>query len=1365
MTCGVNPGPPTLTRAEGLAERVSDIQITCTGGQAGATYTGSLFLFLGDLYTPPLYGLNPDGTTVAITGRLSPGSDYSEAMLLVGDVSTNPVVGGNVFQGVQPGTNMVVFDNLTLTAPGVDHTLTLRIANLRVDVKDFTGAAIQLEIFPSTTPIIGVSDSTAPLAIKAPGVLFALQTAAGAPALSLSLPSTPGGALTHRLQFTEGFAQSFRKRNTGTSVATPTVLADQAVPGTDYHTESGFYDSLLPSTNSLNQAGLASQGTRLVARFSNVPAGVNLYVTTRALPNTGATSAVLVAADGTGAGAYAAVAQTGTADAGGTTVGIAPVTISNGSGTATWEILDADPDALESYTFGLMLDGPGATGSATVVGGLGPISAVTVADATSPVPRFADTAAQAAACAASPCLTASPAAISISHQTAAAAPAPFTVQLSSTGAALPFNATAVATQNGWLSVSPSSGTTPTSLQVTINPVNLWPGSTTGSIVVTSGSQTVTIPVIVNVSTGPSGYLPLGCQVLSEASNLSRTEGLTEQMGDLILTCTGGTPTPAGAAVPTVDLTLVLNAPITNRTYPNGWSDALLLIDEPNTVAQLNGAPTPLLACQDSSGSCSMTGTGNGAGTYNGAAGRPNVFSGKVSGNTLTFPNVPLDPLGSGVASAAFGLTGRILRITNVRVDASGLPPAITGSEYTEVYGTVSAGPIAIPYPTQVRGYAMTGLTFSLRSPDDSAPGTGVTLDQCSASSPQRAGVLRFTENFGAAFKTRSMAPFVDAQTSPAPQAQDIPGLFFIAESGFYAPSLTSPVVDFATVGLTTAATRVRAQLANIPLGARVFVSQQRVEFTGSTPSVPTTGAVARLIGNEMLAFSPAPVTSTIEGIAATELTVTNGTASAIWEVLREDPNAMESLDFLFWVQGGATSVTAATVTGSLAPAPPAFADAGSHAASSTLPVPRFQAGQTAQPAFSVSNCALHFTTGATLPAGTTWASYSTTLAAAGGTPAYLFNVTSGALPTGLYLDPGGKLFGIPQGVTGDFSFTVTVTDQAQAYDVRTFSLHLDSAPDPGPPTADWVIPSSGTGYSQTFMFQFTDPGGADDIAKMRVWFASDETYGAAHSCQISMTMVSIGYTHALNIELLGDNGSPTGVIGTLGGGVLQNSQCLVDLPASGGFGGPLTQTVTLTVHFLPAFAGAKNLYVAVDSKRNITTSAQRGTWTVDGSVIASLLSPPLPAAGTRQIFRAQYTFASGLNDIASLGLWVTNWPGPRLNNTCMVEFAWQSTNKFVLHGDDINTSIPLDYNTGLVQNSQCIVDTSGLSLTPSGANGAIITVPLSFKSTFQGPWNVYLLGLSKSNPRGWEVQGSFTVPFPISFTLAASRTRRNWGRR
>ena len=134
--------------------------------------------------------------------------------------------------------------------------------------------------------------------VKAPGSNFSLQTAGGAPASNLtfglsslnaalaSSQTATGGVLTNLLKFDEGFAQSFRKRNTATAVASPTALADQGVPGTDYHTESGLYLSSLPGTSGLNVAGLATQGSRLVAHFTNVPAGVALYVTTAALPAT-----------------------------------------------------------------------------------------------------------------------------------------------------------------------------------------------------------------------------------------------------------------------------------------------------------------------------------------------------------------------------------------------------------------------------------------------------------------------------------------------------------------------------------------------------------------------------------------------------------------------------------------------------------------------------------------------------------------------------------------------------------------------------------------------------------------------------------------------------------------------------------------------------------------------------------------------------------------------------------------------------------------------------------------------------------------------------------------------------------------------
>ena len=36
------------------------------------------------------------------------------------------------------------------------------------------------------------------------------------------------------------------------------------------------------------------------------------------------------------------------------------------------------------------------------------------------------------------------------------------------------------------------------------------------------------------------------------------------IGDIVLTCTGGIPTPAGGAVPTVNFTILLNTNVTSR---------------------------------------------------------------------------------------------------------------------------------------------------------------------------------------------------------------------------------------------------------------------------------------------------------------------------------------------------------------------------------------------------------------------------------------------------------------------------------------------------------------------------------------------------------------------------------------------------------------------------------------------------------------------------------------------------------------------------------------------------------------------------------------------------------------------------------
>jgi malectin (di-glucose binding ER protein)/phosphoesterase family protein/putative Ig domain-containing protein len=65
-----------------------------------------------------------------------------------------------------------------------------------------------------------------------------------------------------------------------------------------------------------------------------------------------------------------------------------------------------------------------------------------------------------------------------------------------------------------------------------------------------------------------------------------------------------------------------------------------------------------------------------------------------------------------------------------------------------------------------------------------------------------------------------------------------------------------------------------------------------------------------------------------------------------------------------------------------------------------------------------------------LPGGTVGASYSTTLAASGGTPPYSWSVTAGSLPGGLLLSSStGAISGTPS-TSGTFTFTIQVKDSA-----------------------------------------------------------------------------------------------------------------------------------------------------------------------------------------------------------------------------------------------------------------------------------------------------------------------------------------------
>jgi hypothetical protein len=188
-----------------------------------------------------------------------------------------------------------------------------------------------------------------------------------------------------------------------------------------YNTETGFYNRDFPATNGLNVAGLAHTGTRFRVVFSNVPAGVQVFVGTRQIATTENTVLHLVATDASGAGAYSAVANTTSTVATGdqcSTPGspvvydVAPVTISGGTGIAVWEVVDTNPllpgrvevPVVIAYRANTAAGLPGL-GTMTAAASFAPISTVTTQSATAPLPRFADTGAARNVVVINPCTT------------------------------------------------------------------------------------------------------------------------------------------------------------------------------------------------------------------------------------------------------------------------------------------------------------------------------------------------------------------------------------------------------------------------------------------------------------------------------------------------------------------------------------------------------------------------------------------------------------------------------------------------------------------------------------------------------------------------------------------------------------------------------------------------------------------------------------------------------------------------------------------------------------------------------------------------------------------------------------------------
>jgi hypothetical protein len=468
---------------------------------------------------------------------------------------------------------------------------------------------------------------------------------------------------------------------------------------------------------------------------------------------------------------------------------------------------------------------------------------------------------------------------------------------------------------------------------------------------------------------PATAQPLACTNSLADPPLVRAENITALTNDVVFDCTGGTPTAAGQPVPVANITVTLNTSLTSRILANRFTEVLLLIDEPNSAIN----PFPLLNCgqngaPDNSvagpGICQIVSTGNPYYSYDGTAngygsggalcdgsggrpaansygcGRPNVFQGVLTqASQVTFFNVPLDPPGNG--------NTRILRVTNLRVDATPFGFSNASFYNNEIDATISVSPSS-------------ALTLNNPNTPIAVIYTGLNTSTSSSSSTQN--ITTFSEGFAIAFSPKNLSlyqadggytggmwEYAGGTNYPADEAQNVPGSLYYSESGFEfnsstaVPNLNPPTPDgppsllygtpggavlndastgIAGAGVATQGTRLALSFSNVPAGASVIVPTEvyLARVNTSCSQVQCATGVMILTNTDSAGAGPfsAVTGSTIAGVNNVAVA---GNNLAVYEVLFANPGVLEGANVPWMLTDGTNllPVSGVTASGSFAP--------------------------------------------------------------------------------------------------------------------------------------------------------------------------------------------------------------------------------------------------------------------------------------------------------------------------------------------------------------------------------------------------------------------------------------------------------------
>ncbi len=1026
-------------RSEGIAEYVADIVVTCSNGNGNFMVPTQ----------PIVVTLNAN-----ITSRVGQ-NNTSEAVLLIGSAGTSDQVEGfNIFRGTQDSPNSVRFDNVGVYEPGSGGPLIYRFTNIRVDATKLPpGTAIQatvdtvggvtLPVNPVTTAIVQQPQAFAVRTCNDSQPTFAnfLQSASENGNLAAGKSTT--GNVQFNVRYTGNFAGAYRKQIASNQ--------DPWSPGVQYNAESNFVE-----TSVLGPIpGVATQGTRMLARFNNIPAGVRLFVTTNPLGPGGASTTSLAAylistdANGAGSGSQVSATATGTCPSSGAIQFIAELSIVNGTAQAVWEVTDSDPVALEKASFGVVvayISAPPAPGLGTVTvnGRLGPVSTIATPSATAPAPRFAVS------------NTNIPAfAINTANN-------PLTIVTPS-----PLPAGQVAVAYSLPAFTASGGGSPFSNSAP--PVYTW-----------SVAQGSTVPPgLTLLANGTFSGVP------TTASTFSFTIQVSDQFGNVAtkpfsltiaptatLTITTASPLPSGQVGVPYSLP---SFAATGGSAPFTWSLAQSSVLPPGLILLSTG---------------SLSGTPTVAGSYS--------FSVRVIDQAST------------IATKAFQITISTSGITT----ASPLPPGTVGIVYTPVQFTVTGFSPPVTW-SAASAFLPPGLTFSntgVLSGTPTLQGT-YSFDVTVTNSflQQSTKTFTVTINPGAVTLITISPATLPAGVTGTPYSQiltatggiapytfslssgSLPSGLTLSSGGLISGTLLSPAVSLFTVVATDSQSRTGSQAyavtivlpippdtGNNPLSITSRFIPNGAVGADYAATLAATGGVTPYTWSADLQTLPPGVSLSSAGVFSGK--PTRAGSFRISVRVTDLRGSSDGTVFPMTVTGPPLSITTTTLsdgavgtpysgsvqaTGGIPPyvfgllsgALPAglsLAADGTISGTPTAPGAGTFTVQVADAAVNPQGAATRsFTisvlanppviTTTSLTNGVLGIPYTASVAATGGLPPYTFSIASGSLPGGLSLAPDGTITGTPTAL-GDSSVTIQVTDKQNQTASKAFTLKIVAPP-------------------------------------------------------------------------------------------------------------------------------------------------------------------------------------------------------------------------------------------------------------------------------------------------------------------------------